>query len=79
MRISWSLSGMTKGVTGIAGREKELIGKQIYVDRYKTTGRITGIDISADKIYGEIPDGEYKHMFVDSKGLRMCCFEIEEG
>lgn len=78
MKISWSLSGMTKGVKGIAGHEKELIGKEIYVDRYTAVGRITGIDISADKIYGEVPDREYKHRFVDSRGLRMCYFEVED-
>ena len=80
MFICWSLSAMLHR-TGIDINDTQwvkehLIGKEIYLDRGKTMGRITNIFPETDLVYGEVPDKEYKEMIFDSKGLHMCSFEI---
>ena len=75
MRITWSLSGMLKGVKP-AIDVKSLIGKQIYLDNYKTVGYITDVFPETDLVYGEVPDKEYEKLILDSKGTCMCSFEI---
>ena len=53
MKIQWSLSGFIRGVHGLE-YPQHLIGKPIYVDRYKEVGRIIDVDPKRDLIYGEI-------------------------
>lgn len=80
MKISWSLSAMLHR-TGIDINNTQLvkeilIGKEIYLDRYKTVGHITDVYPETDLVYGEVPDKEYENMILDSRELHMCSFEI---
>lgn len=75
MFISWSLSGMLKGVEATFDIET-LIGKPIYLDNYKAVGYITNVFPETDLVYGEVPDKEYDKLILDSKGTAMCSFEI---
>lgn len=82
MKIKFSLSGFIKSVEHIYDDPKSpefkkfLVGKPIYLDRYKKIGEIVDVDPDTDSIYGEVPDGEYTEMLLDSKGYNMCTFEI---
>lgn len=81
MKISFSLSGFTKGVKHLFDINspefrEDMVGKPIYLDRYKHIGMITDVDPEADLIYAEIPDKEYKELILDSKGYNLCSFEI---
>lgn len=80
MKIKWSLSGMLKGLAiplnGETKLKEFLVGKPIYLDRYKTIGHVIDVDVKNDVIYGEVPDKEYQDMILDSKGCNLCEFEI---
>lgn len=81
MKISFSLSGFTKGVKYMFDVNSlqfrhEMIGKPIYLDRYKYLGIITDLDPKNDLIYAEIPDKEYKELILDANGYNRCSFEI---
>lgn len=81
MKISFSLSGFTRrsgNPFNIYSEEfkQTLVGKPVYLDRYKHIGYITDVDPEADLIYAEIPDEQYKELILDSKGYNMCSFEI---
>lgn len=56
--------------------KKLLVCKPIYLDRYKKIGEIVDVDHDTDSIYGEVMDGEYTEMLLDSKGYNMCTFEL---
>lgn len=85
MKIKWSLSGFIRGIEHACWDPRSpefknlLVGKSIYLDRYKKIGEIVDIDPDTDSIYGEVSDGECGEMFLDSKGYNMCVFEIVEG
>lgn len=53
-----------------------MVGKPIYLDRYKKIGYITDVVPEDDLIYAEIPNEEYRDLILDSKGYNMCSFEI---
>ena len=81
MKISFSLSGFTKGVVHLSDLKspefrKYMLGKPVYVDRYKYIGYITDIDPEKDLIYAEIPDVAYEKMILDARCYNMCSFEI---
>ena len=59
--------------------EDELIGKEIYLPGQGVIGHITEVSPEKDLVYGEIPDGEYSKLVLDSKGLNKCSFEIVGG
>lgn len=85
MKIRWSLSGFIKGAEHIYDDiyspefKKFMIGKPIYVDRYKEVGHVTDVDPESDCIYGEITNKEYSELILDSKGYNKCGFEIVKG
>lgn len=85
MKISFSLSGFIRGVEHLFDVNSpefrmELIGKSVYMNRYKQIGEITDIDPESDLIYAEIPDVKYEKMILDSVGYNMYGFEIvKEG
>ena len=81
MKISFSLSGFTKGVKHLFDINspefrEDMIGKPVYLDRYKHVGMIIDVDPEADLIYAEIPDKEYKDLILDAKCYNRCSFEI---
>lgn len=82
MKIKFSLSGFIKGVEHIYDNPKSpefkmlLVGKPIYLDRYKKIGEIVDVDPDTDSVYGEVPDDKYSEMCLDAKGYNTCSFEI---
>lgn len=83
MKIQFSLSGFTRGVKHIFDINspefrEDMVGKPVYLERYKYLGMITDVDPENDLIYAEVPDKKYEKMILDSKGFNMCSFEIAE-
>ena len=85
MRIIFSLSGFIKGVDHIYNDVRSpdfknlLVGKPIYLERYKKIGQIVDVDPDTDSIYAEVLSDECSEKILDSKGYNMCIFEIVEG
>ena len=81
MKISFSLSGMLRGVPipfsfDSPEFKKLFIGMPIYFDNYNREGHIADICPELDLVIGEIPDCEYSENIIDLKGCNSCEFEI---
>ena len=81
MKIKFSLSGFTRrsgNPFDIYSEEfkQSLVGKPVYLDRYKHVGRIVDVDPENDLIYAEIDEVELVTFALDAKGYNMCSFEI---
>lgn len=56
--------------------KKFIVGKPVYLNRYKTVGHIIGVVPEKDLVYAEAPDCELENNILDSMGLNICSFEV---
>lgn len=81
MKIQFSLTEFVKGVdllfnTDTPEFQQYIIGKEIYLEHYTSVGKITGIDVTEDLIFAEIPNKKYQSHAIDAKGYNKCLFEV---
>ena len=53
-----------------------LIGYSVYLENHTVTGKITGVKISHDLVFAEVPNKNYEIHVLDAKGFSKCHFDI---